>query len=63
MNEPKNSANECCWTPTIALIVSTPMPTKQANVTFAPPTRSDSQPPNGRATEPISAPVNARPAR
>ena len=33
------------------------MPTKHASVTFAPPTRSDSQPPNGRETDPISAPT------
>ncbi len=63
MNEPKKSAKLCSLTPTIALIVSRPIPTKTASVTFAPPSLSDSQPPSGRATEPTSAPTNARPAR
>ena len=39
------------------------MPMKTQNVTRAPPTRSDIQPPNGRATEPTSAPTNPSPAR
>ena len=39
------------------------MPAKHPSVTGDPPRRSDSQPPNGLATEPISAPTKPSPAR
>ena len=39
----------------MATTVKSAMPTKATSVTLAPPTLSDSQPPTGRATEPISA--------
>ncbi len=36
-----------------------PITTKTATVIRAPPSRSDSLPPSGRASEPTSAPMNA----
>ena len=47
----------------MATTVNTAMPTKATRVTLAPPTLSESQPPTGRATEPIGAPMKLSPAR
>ena len=63
MYEAKNGAKLRSWTPTMATTVNTAIPTKTTSVTLAPPTLSDSQPPTGRATEPISAPMKPSPAR
>ncbi len=63
MNATKKTVKLRCCTPWIATAVKTPMPMKQASVTRAPPTLSDSQPPSGRAIEPISAPTKPSPAR
>ena len=59
----KNSTKLCSRTPTVASAVAAAMPRNTAKVTFAPPNRSDNQPPSGRDTEPTRAPTKARPAR
>ena len=63
MNEPKKTGKLCWLTPMIAVTVNSASPRKTANVTRAPPTLSDSQPPSGRDIEPISAPMKPSPAR
>src|SRR4051812_12546987 len=48
------------FTDTIAARMPSPITTNEQTVIHAPPTRSASLPPNGRATDPTSAPRNAK---
>ena len=63
MKDAKKIVKLCSLTPTIAVTVNSASPRNTANVTRAPPILSDSSPPSGRATDPMSAPRKPRPAR